>query len=91
MVQMLVVMPQMFLTGAFIPINNSQGILLWLSRLMPMTYCLDLARAVFFYGAPGYAEIVLFHPALDILVIAALTAAFLFIGTFFFVRSETNR
>jgi ABC-2 type transport system permease protein len=56
-----------------------------------MTYCLDLARAVFFYGAPGYASIVLFHPALDILVIAALTAAFLFTGTFFFVRSETNR
>jgi ABC-2 type transport system permease protein len=91
MVQMLVVMPQMFLTGAFIPINNSQGILFWLSRMMPMTYCLDLARAVFFYGAPSYAGIVLFHPALDILVIAALTAAFLFIGTFFFVRSETNR
>ncbi|MDR1997532.1 MAG: ABC transporter permease [Candidatus Margulisbacteria bacterium] len=91
MVQMLVVMPQMFLTGAFIPINNSQGLLFLLSRLMPMTYCLDLARAAFFAGAPGYASIVLFNPLLDILIIAALTVVFLLIGTFFFVRSETNR
>jgi ABC-2 type transport system permease protein len=56
-----------------------------------MTYCLDLARAAFFAGAPGYASIVLFNPALDLLIIAALTAVFLLIGTFFFVRSETNR
>ncbi|MDR2430901.1 MAG: ABC transporter permease [Candidatus Margulisbacteria bacterium] len=91
MVQMLVVMPQMFLTGAFIPINNSRGFLLVLSRLMPMTYCLDLARAAFFAGTPGYAAIVLFNPAFNILIIVALTAVFLFIGTFFFVRSETNR
>ncbi|GBR77431.1 ABC-2 type transport system permease protein [Candidatus Termititenax dinenymphae] len=91
MVQMLVTMPQMFLTGVFIPINHSKGILLILSRLMPMTYCLDLARAVFFYGTAGYKNIVLFNPVFDLLIIAALTVLFLFIGTFFFARSETNR
>ena len=43
---MLIVMPQMFLSGAIIPINNSSGALLVLNRIMPMTYCLDLVRAV---------------------------------------------
>jgi ABC-2 type transport system permease protein len=91
MVQMLVTMPQMFLTGVFIPINHSKGILFILSRMMPMTYCLDLARSVFFHGTAGYRSIVLFNPFFDLLVIAGLTLLFLFIGTFFFVRSETNK
>jgi ABC-2 type transport system permease protein len=38
-------MAQMFLSGAIIPIANASGLLLVMSRLMPMTYCLDLVRA----------------------------------------------
>ncbi|MDR3289289.1 MAG: ABC transporter permease [Peptococcaceae bacterium] len=88
---MIVVMPQMFLSGAIIPINHSSGVLLVLSRLLPMTYCLDLVRAVVYAGTPEYASIVMFNPALNLAVIAALTAVFLVIGTFFFARSEKNR
>lgn len=33
----LIVMPQMFLSGAIIPVNNSNGVLMVLSRCMPMT------------------------------------------------------
>jgi len=51
---MLVTMPQMFLSGAIIPINNSSGVLSALSHAMPMTYCLDLARAVLYAGTPEY-------------------------------------
>ncbi|GBR72325.1 ABC-2 type transport system [Candidatus Termititenax spirochaetophilus] len=91
LVTMLVTMPQMFLTGAFIPINNSRGILFILSRIMPMTYALDLSRAVFFAGTPEYADIVLFHPAFNVLVLTVLSVVFLIIGTFFFTRSETTR
>lgn len=91
MAVMLITMPQMFLSGAIIPINNSKGILYVLSRIMPMTYCLDLTRAVVYSGTPEYDNVVLFNPLISLFVIAALTVIFLVIGTFFFARSEKNR
>jgi len=88
---MLITMPQMFLSGAIIPIGNSSGALLILSRLMPMTYCLDLARAVVYAGSPEYSGVVLFDPAINFAAIVTLTVVCLIIGTFFFARSEKNR
>jgi len=88
---MLVMMPQMFLSGAIIPIGNSSGILLVLSRLMPMTYCLDLVRAVIYAGTADYASVVMFNPGVNFAAITALTVACLIVGTFFFARSEKNR
>ena len=87
MAVMLVTMPQMFLSGAIIPIGNSSGILHVLSRMMPMTYCLDLVRAVVYAGTPEYAAIVLFNPAVTCIAIAVLTVLGLAIGTWAFVRS----
>jgi ABC-2 type transport system permease protein len=91
MAVMLITMPQMFLSGAIIPINHSSGILYLLSRIMPMTYCLDLTRAVVYSGTPEYANVVLFNPMLSLLIIISLTIVFLVIGTFFYARSEKNR
>lgn len=88
---MLITMPQMFLSGAIIPINNSSGILMLLSRMMPMTYCLDLARAVVYAGTPEYSSVVLFNPLINFIAIAGLTVFCLIIGTFFFAGSEKNR
>ena len=88
---MLITMPQMFLSGAIIPISNSSGVLLVLSRLMPMTYCLDLARAVVYAGMPEYGSVVMFNPAVNFVAIFALTVVCLVIGTMFFARSEKNR
>ncbi len=88
---MLVVMPQMFLSGAIIPITNSSGALLILSRLMPMTYCLDLVRSVVYAGTSDYANVVMFNPAVNFAAIVVLTIVCLIIGTFFFARSEKNR
>lgn len=88
---MFITMPQMFLSGAIIPINNSTGVLEALSRCMPMTYCLDLVRAVVYAGTPEYDSIVLFNPALNFAAIVGLTLICLFIGTFFFARTEKNR
>ena len=87
----LITMPQMFLSGAIIPINNSQGLLLVLSRMMPMTYCLDLMRAVVYAGTPEYASVVLFNPGITMTAIVVITIVCLVIGTFFFARSEKNR
>jgi ABC-2 type transport system permease protein len=88
---MLIIMPQMFLSGAIIPINNSSGVLLVLNRVMPMTYCLDLVRAVVYRGSPEYDSIVMFNPLVNFAAILALTIVCLIIGTFFFARSEKNR
>jgi ABC-2 type transport system permease protein len=87
----LITMPQMFLAGAIIPINHSEGVLMVISRLMPMTYCLDLARAVVNAGTPEYDSVVMFNPAVNFAAIAALTVACLIVGTFFYARAEKNR
>lgn len=87
----LITMPQMFLCGAIIPIGNSHGILYIVSRMLPMTYCLDLARAVVYAGTSQYESVVLNNPALDLAVILGLTVVCLTLGTFFFARSEKNR
>ena len=88
---MLITMPQMFLSGAIIPINNTSGALLALNRIMPMTYCLDLVRSVLYAGSPEYDSVVMFNPAINFAVITILTVICLIIGTFFFARSEKNR
>jgi ABC-2 type transport system permease protein len=88
---MLIIMPQMFLSGAIIPINNSSGVLLVLNRIMPMTYCLDLVRAVVYRGSTEYDSIVMFNPLVNFAAILALTILCLIIGTFFFACSEKNR
>ena len=90
-ITMAIIFPQMFLSGVLVPINNSSGILHVLSRIMPMTYCLDLTRAVFYRGTPEYSSIVLFNPSINLFVIVVLTIVFLIIGTYFFARAETNR
>jgi len=82
---MLITMPQMFLSGAIIPINESNTVLVILSRMMPMTYCIDLTRAITGTSSPQFNTVVNFA------VIAALTIVFLVIGTFFFAQSEKNR
>jgi ABC-2 type transport system permease protein len=88
---MLIVMPQMFLSGVIIPINNSSGILLILNRLMPMTYCLDLVRSVVYAGSQEFNSVVMFNPIINFISIAVLTAICLIIGTYFFAQSEKNR
>jgi len=88
---MLITMPQMFLSGAIIPINNSSGVLLVLNRIMPMTYCLDLVRSVIYRGSPEYSNVVMFNPMVNCAAIVALTVVCLIVGTFFFAQSEKNR
>ena len=88
---MLVTMPQMFLSGAIIPITNSTGVLFILSRMMPMTYALDLTRAIVYAGTPQYDAVVMFDPLVNGIAIVALTLICLLVGTYFFARSEKNR
>jgi ABC-2 type transport system permease protein len=88
---MLVVMPQMFLSGSLIPNAGSTGILGVATKLMPMTYVIDLARNVFYMGKPEYALVVQYPLALDVAVTAAIFVTFLVVGTIMFVRADRNR
>lgn len=87
----LLIMPQMFLSGAMIPIQHSTGILGILAKIMPMTYCIDFARAVFYVGTPVYDQIVLHHPVTNLIVMAGFFLVFTVVGTLMFTRSERNR
>jgi len=91
MIVMIITMAQMFLSGVIIPIASSSGILFVISRAMPMTYCIDLARAVVYAGTPDYASVVLFDPAVSLLCVVAITVVCLVLGTYFFARSAKNR
>ena len=87
----LLVFPQMFLSGALIPSTNSTGLLGVLSKLMPMTYSIDLARNIFYAGKPEYAFTVL-HPFwFDLAITVAVCFVFIVVGTVMFVRRDRNR
>ena len=86
-----VTLPQFFLAGIFNPIKILPWYLSVLSLASPMRYVVDLERNVAYAGQPAYAKVVLLNPLTNLLVIAAMFAAFLAIGTWLFVRRETRR
>jgi ABC-2 type transport system permease protein len=85
---MMVTMSQTFLSGALIPVNHSTGILAVIIRLLPMTYCVDFARGLFYGGGSG---LTLHSPLVNLIIIAVFTAVFFTAGTIGFARSEKNR
>lgn len=87
----MIMFPQMFLSGALIPIGASTGVLAILSRLMPATYVVDLLRAAFYHGTPTYSKVVLYNPLIDLAVSIGLSIVFFVLGTYLFVRNERNR
>lgn len=86
-----VMLPQFFLGGVFAPIRNVPWYLDVLSRLSPLRYAVDLTRGLFYTDTVEASHVVLAGPVFNLVVIGAAFAAFLVIGTFFFVRNETNR
>ena len=87
----LLIFPQLFLSGALIPVSNSTGILGLLAKVIPMTYSIDLARNIFYWGKPEYAAAVLHGPWLDLVVTVGFFLVFTIVGTILFVRADRNR
>lgn len=81
----------MLLSGALIPVSQSTGFLNVLVKILPMTYCLDLARAVFYSGNSVYNQIGLHNPWFDVAIIAGFFLLFSIVGTIMFTRAEKNR
>jgi ABC-2 type transport system permease protein len=86
---MMLSMAQTFLSGALIPVTNSTGIMAVVSRLLPMTYCVDFMRGVFYEGVSNAPT--LHPPLLNLAIIIAFTAIFMVAGTVAFVRAGKNR
>lgn len=86
-----IIFPQFFLAGVFSPIIELPGALFVLSRIMPMTYAVDLIRSIYFIGDPAYNKVVLFPTHINLLVIGAYSLVFILFGTYFFIRNERNR
>ncbi len=87
----LLIFPQIFLSGALIPVAASTGILGILAKIIPMTYSIDLARNIYYWGKPEYAAAVLHSPLVDLGITVAFTLVFVIVGTFLFVRADRNR
>jgi ABC-2 type transport system permease protein len=87
----LLIFPQIFLSGALIPVAQSTGILGILAKIIPMTYSIDLARNIYYWGKPEYAAAVLHPPMLDLAVTIGFILVFVIVGTTLFVRADRNR
>jgi len=86
-----VMLPQFFLAGVFSPIKRLPIYLDVLSHISPMRYAVDLTRSLFYTGQPEYPKVVLDGAFLNLIVMSAMFALFLVLGTYFFVRNERNR
>jgi ABC-2 type transport system permease protein len=85
------IFPQIFLAGVFNPLPNVPWYLTILSKIMPLTYAIDLVRNAYYAGQPEYSKIIVANPLVNIVIMAVLFLIFVFIGTALFVNSERNR
>ncbi len=86
-----IMFPQFFLAGVFSPIKNLPFYLLFLSRISPMTYAVDLLRSIYYSGMPEYSKIVIYNYWYDLILIILMIAVFMSIGTYLFIKNERNR
>lgn len=86
------IIPQLILAGVFNPLKGLPLYLDLASKIAPLRYAVDLTRAVYYLGQPvTYQKVVLASPGVNLLIMTAMFAIFLVIGTLLFVRSERNK
>jgi ABC-2 type transport system permease protein len=85
----LIIFPQLFLAGVFVPVTSLPGPLLLLAKIAPLTYAVDFMRGSFYFGQNN--PDLLNRPYVNLIVIALLCTVFITVGTISFVRKEKNR
>jgi ABC-2 type transport system permease protein len=85
------IIPQYVLGGVLVPLRGAAAYVSVLAHLLPMTYVVDLTRAAFYAGRPGYHAVVAGRPALDAGITAALTVVLLIGGAAVFNYRERTR
>ena len=74
------IVPQYVLSGVVVPLRGVAGWLDALGWAMPMRYGVELTRAAFYAGQPGYHEVVSLGPGGDLAVMLSLFVIFVLGG-----------
>jgi ABC-2 type transport system permease protein len=85
------IIPQYVLAGVLVPLHGLPRYLDAIAWAMPLRYAVGLMRSVFFAGRPGYREVVVASPALDVMVVIGLTVVLLVVGVAVFDYRERHR
>jgi ABC-2 type transport system permease protein len=85
------IIPQYVLGGVLVPLRGTAFYLDVAAHLMPMRYVVELTRAAFYAGTPGYDQVISGSPLVDAAVTAALFAVFMAAGSAVFGYRERTR
>jgi ABC-2 type transport system permease protein len=85
------IIPQYVLGGVLVPLRGLPPLLNGIAHAMPLRYAVELNRAAFYAGTPGYGQVVSTGPLLDILVIGVLFVVLLIVGAVVFDYRERAR
>jgi ABC-2 type transport system permease protein len=85
------IIPQYVLGGVLVPLQGQPTYLEAFGWAMPLRYAVELSRAAFYAGTPGYARVVTAGPVLDVVAIAGLSAVFMTTGALVFDYRERTR
>ena len=85
------IIPQYVLGGVLVPLHGTARYLDVLAHLMPMRYVVELTRAAFYAGTPGYHQVVSGSPLLDAAVAGGLFVILMTSGAAVFGYRERTR
>src|ERR1039457_3148849 len=85
------IIPQYVLGGVLVPLRGTASYLNVLAHLMPMRYVVELTRAAFYAGTPGYRQVVSGSPLLDTVVTGTLFVSLMIAGAAGFGYRERPR
>jgi ABC-2 type transport system permease protein len=85
------IIPQYVLGGVLVPLGRVPLYLNVVAHAMPMRYVVELTRAAFYAGHPGYRQVVTGRPLTDAAVTAGLLLALMVTGAAVFGHGERTR
>ena len=85
------IIPQYVLGGVLVPLGRVPMYLNVVAHAMPMRYVVELTRAAFYAGRPGYRQVVTGRPLTDAAVTAGLLLALMVTGAAVFGHRERTR
>lgn len=85
------IVPQYVLSGVLVPLHGVAGWLDVLGWAMPMRYGVELTRAAYYAGTPGYREVVTLGPVGDLAIMAPLFVALVLGGGRLWEHREHRR
>jgi ABC-2 type transport system permease protein len=85
------IIPQYVLGGVLVPLHGLPRYLDVIASVLPLRYAVELNRAAFYRGTPGYAEVVGVGPLVDAAVVGGGFVVLLVAGVLLFDYRERTR